>query len=182
MNVEKAAEAIRAFKPKVVYPYHFRGGDGTKADFGQLRKLVGEDSGVEIRVRDWYPERYPWIGETGAIAKRYSNVWIDSVWMPVINYTMARRAYEEWLDAVASDRILWGSDEQTPEGVYGATQTTRRCLAEALAEKVQRGELREEHAVRIGQQVLRENALALFPQLKERRTHQKEQTSQRSGR
>ena len=55
MSVEKAAEAIRQFKPKVVYPYHYRSHDGTKADFGQLKKLVGEDSGVEIRVRDWYP-------------------------------------------------------------------------------------------------------------------------------
>ena len=57
MSVEKVAEAIRQFRPKVVYPYHFRSQDGTKADFGQLRKLVGEDGGVEIRVRDWYPER-----------------------------------------------------------------------------------------------------------------------------
>ena len=39
------------------YPYHFRSHDGTKADFGQLRKLVGEDSGVEIRVREWYPDK-----------------------------------------------------------------------------------------------------------------------------
>ena len=57
MSVEKAAEAIRAFKPKVVYPYHYRSHDGTKADFGQLKKLVGEDSGVEIRVREWYPSK-----------------------------------------------------------------------------------------------------------------------------
>lgn len=56
MSVEKAAEAIRQFKPKVVYPYHFRSRDGTKADFGRLRKLVGD--GVEIRGREWYtPER-----------------------------------------------------------------------------------------------------------------------------
>jgi hypothetical protein len=34
-----------------------------------------------------------------------------------------------------------------------------------LAEKVDRGDLKEEHALRIGRQVLRENALALFPQL-----------------
>jgi L-ascorbate metabolism protein UlaG (beta-lactamase superfamily) len=54
MSLEKAAEAIRQFKPKIVYPYHYRSHDGTKADFGQLRKLVGEDRGVEIRVRDWY--------------------------------------------------------------------------------------------------------------------------------
>lgn len=55
MSVEKAAEAIRAFKPKIVYPYHFRSSDGTKADFEQLKKLVGE--GSEIRVREWYPEK-----------------------------------------------------------------------------------------------------------------------------
>ncbi len=55
MSVEKAAEAIRQFRPRIVYPYHFRSGDGTKADLEQLRNLVGDD--VEIRVRDWYPER-----------------------------------------------------------------------------------------------------------------------------
>ena len=55
MSVEMAADAIRQFKPKVVYPYHYRSHDGTKADFDKLRKLVGPDSGVEIRVREWYP-------------------------------------------------------------------------------------------------------------------------------
>jgi L-ascorbate metabolism protein UlaG (beta-lactamase superfamily) len=54
MSVDKAAEAIRALKPKIVYPYHYRSSDNTKADFEQLKKLMGADSGVEIRVRDWY--------------------------------------------------------------------------------------------------------------------------------
>ena len=57
MSVAKAADAIRQFKPKIVYPYHYRSGDGTKADMEELKKLVGEQSGVEIRVREWYPER-----------------------------------------------------------------------------------------------------------------------------
>jgi L-ascorbate metabolism protein UlaG (beta-lactamase superfamily) len=53
MSVRKAADAIRAFKPKIVYPYHFRGSDGTKLDLGELKRLVAADSGVEIRVLDW---------------------------------------------------------------------------------------------------------------------------------
>ena len=57
MSVEEAAEAIRQFHPKVVYPYHYRSQGGTKADLQRLRTLVGEDSSVEIRVRDWYPEK-----------------------------------------------------------------------------------------------------------------------------
>ena len=37
----------------------------------------------------------------------------------------------------------------------------------ALAEKVERGELREVDALPIGQEVMRDNALELFPQLKD---------------
>jgi predicted TIM-barrel fold metal-dependent hydrolase len=111
---------------------------------------------------------YPWIGETGAIVTRYRNVWIDSVWLPTISYTMAKRAYHEWLEVMPSDRIMWGADCSHAEGIYGATEFTRRCIAEVLAEKVEAGRLIEEHAVAIGRQILRENALKLFPQLKDR--------------
>jgi polyhydroxyalkanoate synthesis regulator phasin len=63
---------------------------------------------------------------------------------------------------------MWGADCNHAEGIYGATEMTRRCLAEVLAERVDRGDLNEDDAKRIGKQVLRDNALALFPQLKER--------------
>jgi predicted TIM-barrel fold metal-dependent hydrolase len=109
---------------------------------------------------------FPWVGETGVIAMRHKNVWVDSVWLPQLSYTMARRAYQEWLDVMPSDRIMWGADTVQAEGIYAATVWTRQCLAEALAEKVERGELREEDAVRIGRQILRDNALKLFPKLK----------------
>ena len=38
---------MREFKPKTVYPYHYRGSDTAK-----FKKLVGDASGV--RLRDWY--------------------------------------------------------------------------------------------------------------------------------
>ncbi len=108
---------------------------------------------------------YPWIGETGVIAMRHQNVWIDSTWLPTLSYSMAKRAFQEWLECVPSNRIMWGADSVLPEGIYGATVFTRECLAEALAEKVERGELREEHAIFIGRQIMRGNALELFPRL-----------------
>jgi uncharacterized protein len=112
---------------------------------------------------------YPWVGETGAIVLRHGrHVWVDSVWLPTISPSMARRALHEWLEVMPSDRILWGADCNHAEGIYGATVITRQVLAEVLAEKVTRGDLLEEHAARIGRQVLRENALALFPELKKR--------------
>jgi predicted TIM-barrel fold metal-dependent hydrolase len=112
---------------------------------------------------------YPWVGETGAIAMRHgAHVWIDSVWLPTLSYTTAKRAFHEWLEVMPSSRIMWGADGTSAESIYGATEFTRRCVAEVLAEKVRDGDLTEAHALRIGRQIMRENALALFPQLKER--------------
>jgi len=112
---------------------------------------------------------FPWIGETGVIVMRHPRqVWVDSVWLPTLSYTMAKRAFHEWLEMMPSDRIMWGADCNHAEGIYGATEFTRRCIAEVLAEKIDAGDLKEEHAVRIGRQILRDNALSLFPQLNDR--------------
>ena len=112
---------------------------------------------------------FPWIGETGVIVMRHPRqVWVDSVWLPTLSYTMAKRAFHEWLEVMPSDRIMWGADCNHAEGIYGATEFTRRCVAEVLAEKIDAGDLKEEHALRIGKQILRDNALALFPQLNDR--------------
>jgi len=49
MTPEEAADAVRAFHPKVVYPYHHKGSD-VKA----FEKAL-QASGIEVRLRNWYP-------------------------------------------------------------------------------------------------------------------------------
>ncbi|MBM3728244.1 MAG: hypothetical protein FJW40_22810 [Acidobacteria bacterium] len=112
---------------------------------------------------------FPWTGETGAIAMRNpGNVWIDSVWLPTLSFSMARRALHEWLEMVPSTKIMWGGDALLAEGLYGGTVFTRECLAEVLAEKVDQRRIKEADALRIGRQILRDNALALFPSMRKR--------------
>lgn len=48
MPPDEAATAVKAFKPKVVYPYHYRGSDLKVFAAG----LAGQ--GIEIRERKWY--------------------------------------------------------------------------------------------------------------------------------
>jgi L-ascorbate metabolism protein UlaG (beta-lactamase superfamily) len=50
MPPEEAAEAVRAFHPRVVIPYHYRGSDLTVFQKGL------EGSGIEVRLLDWYPK------------------------------------------------------------------------------------------------------------------------------
>lgn len=52
MNVEQAADAVADFKPKIVYPYHYRGQDVKK-----FKRLVNDKTdAVDVRLRNWYPE------------------------------------------------------------------------------------------------------------------------------
>jgi len=53
MDVEHAADAVRAFKPKVVYPYHYRGKNGM-SDIDEFTRLVSETPGIEVRLLKWY--------------------------------------------------------------------------------------------------------------------------------
>ena len=56
MTVEQAAGAVKEFKPKIVYPYHYRGTQG-KSDVEKFKKLLEPEKGVEVRLRNWYPEK-----------------------------------------------------------------------------------------------------------------------------
>ena len=57
MTVESAASAVLDFKPKQVYPYHYRGTKGL-SDIGKFKDIVN-DANPEIKViqLDWYPNR-----------------------------------------------------------------------------------------------------------------------------
>ena len=48
MPPSEAAECVKAFKPKIVYPYHYRGQNLN--EFAAALK----GSGIDVRIRDWY--------------------------------------------------------------------------------------------------------------------------------
>ncbi len=55
MDVDQAASAVQAFKPKIVYPYHYRGQDGL-ADVESFKKKVNTKyKNIDVRLRYWYP-------------------------------------------------------------------------------------------------------------------------------
>lgn len=54
MDVDQAAQGVLAFKPKVVYPYHYRGQNGL-SNVESFKNLVNAaDKNIEVRLRNWY--------------------------------------------------------------------------------------------------------------------------------
>lgn len=55
MTVDSAASAVLDFKPKQVYPYHYRGTEGL-SDVERFKTLVKEGNpDIEVVQLDWYP-------------------------------------------------------------------------------------------------------------------------------
>jgi L-ascorbate metabolism protein UlaG (beta-lactamase superfamily) len=52
MTPAEAADAVKAFKPKIVYPYHYRGTSGMSNLDEFSAPLKG--TGIDVRIRDWY--------------------------------------------------------------------------------------------------------------------------------
>jgi L-ascorbate metabolism protein UlaG (beta-lactamase superfamily) len=52
MVAEQAAEAVKAFRPRIVYPFHYTRGPEPEKFAGLLDGVEG----IEVRLRNWYPE------------------------------------------------------------------------------------------------------------------------------
>jgi L-ascorbate metabolism protein UlaG (beta-lactamase superfamily) len=48
MTPEMVADAARAFRPRILYPYHFG-----QTDTGELLRLLEGEEGIEVRVREF---------------------------------------------------------------------------------------------------------------------------------
>jgi L-ascorbate metabolism protein UlaG (beta-lactamase superfamily) len=57
MDIHQAASAMLEFKPKIVYPYHFRG-QGGLSDVNAFKKLVNDgNKDIDVRLLNWYPSK-----------------------------------------------------------------------------------------------------------------------------
>ena len=53
MTAEQAADAVLEFKPKNVYPYHYRTQDGM-SDINKFKELVSENTEITVKSLKWY--------------------------------------------------------------------------------------------------------------------------------
>ncbi|MFD2515771.1 MBL fold metallo-hydrolase [Pontibacter locisalis] len=57
MDINQAASAVLEFKPKIIYPYHYRGQNGL-SDVEAFRKKVNDkNKKIDVRLKEWYPKK-----------------------------------------------------------------------------------------------------------------------------
>jgi L-ascorbate metabolism protein UlaG (beta-lactamase superfamily) len=54
MTVSEATNAVTAFRPAVVYPYHYRDQSGASGNASTFKQQLRSELGIEVRLRKWY--------------------------------------------------------------------------------------------------------------------------------
>lgn len=107
---------------------------------------------------------YPYQDEAIAVAKHYSNAWIDMCWAWAVNPAASLRFLKEFLVAAPANKVFpFGADYGVAELVPGHGRMARRGIARALAELVDEGWLHHGQCEGIARRLLAQNAYELFP-------------------
>jgi predicted TIM-barrel fold metal-dependent hydrolase len=139
---------------------------GTWADF----RLVHPENLIAVALRhretrfDVYHAGVPLVSTVGIMARQAPNLWLNLCWMHVISPVLARRALDEWLDVVPTNKLIaWGGDYwMALEKVYGHLVMARENIAEVLADRICRGLISEAEALAVAGRMFRDNPAALY--------------------
>ena len=106
---------------------------------------------------------YPWVSEMAALCKHLTCAYADLCWTHIIAPAAAKKALDEWLDAIPASKIFaFGGDYIVADCVYGHSVIARTDVAEVLANRVESGRMSMGDAKRTAQMILRDNEIEFF--------------------
>ena len=125
-----------------------------------LSNLLNEYQQVRF---DIFHGGYPYLGEQATICKNNRNCYADLCWLHIISPSMARFHLHQLIDTVPGNKILgFGGDFLHVEGAFAHSQMAREITADVLADKVEAGDLPEDHAAFLLERILYGNGKDLF--------------------
>jgi len=109
---------------------------------------------------------YPYQHEFLALAKHFTNIYIELSWTWIANPVATVRFVREFLVTAPLTKLLtFGGDYRIAESVVGHARLARKGLARALAGLVEDEWLRLDQALSVTEPLTHGNAVAAFPRL-----------------
>lgn len=106
---------------------------------------------------------YPYQDEVVALAKHFTNVYVDLCWAWVIDPPATRQFLRQCLTAVPANKLFaFGGDYILAEPVYGHLRIARDNITRVLSEMVEEGYFAVDEAIEIANRILRQNAIEVF--------------------
>lgn len=112
---------------------------------------------------DLFHGGYPYLQEAGILAKYFPNVYLDACWLAHISPAAYKRALDEWLEIVPSNKIFaWGGDHDIIEHSYASLMLAKDLVSEVLAAKVASGYFSKKIAISVAEKIMGGNAIEVY--------------------
>jgi hypothetical protein len=106
---------------------------------------------------------YPYNDELIAMAKHYTNVWVDLCWAWSVNPYVSTDFVRRFLHAVPINKLFaFGGDTMWPTSALAYAYQARQGLTRALEAEVQDGSLTEKEAIEVAGRLMRDNCYNCF--------------------
>ena len=106
---------------------------------------------------------YPYYEELLAVAKHYTNAYVDMCWSWIINPVASKDFLKKYLVTAPANKIFtFGGDYRPVEPVLGHALIARQGIALALSELVEEGWLSLDDALALVDPIMHENARRVF--------------------
>lgn len=124
-----------------------------------LHKLLAQPYGKQALV---LLHCWPFLDESGYLAKHHANIFLDTCWQPVLNPAFLQQSLDPWLDYVPMSKIMMGNDATSIEMAVGSSLVTKRVLAEALVNYEKRYQIDASRMLSVARGFLHDNAWSLY--------------------
>lgn len=105
---------------------------------------------------------WPFLEESGWLAKYHRNIYLDTCWMPVLNPAFYREAMRMWLTYVPTSKIMCAHDSTSIEMAVGSSLFARELLGQALGEQAHALSLSSTALERVALDILHNNGAAVY--------------------
>jgi len=104
---------------------------------------------------------WPYLEESGYLARQRANVYIDTCWQPLLNPAFMEHALTRWLGYLPTSKLTMGNDATSIEMAVGAVGYSRRILQKVLRNPAL-GDLDQKRIRSIAADLLNNNAVSLY--------------------
>jgi len=106
---------------------------------------------------------YPYIQEAGIMAQYFPNVYVNGCWLPQISPVAYKRALNEWLEILPSNKIFaWGGDNWIIDESYASLMLAKDLVSEVLTVKVTSGYFSKKTALSVAEKIMGKNAIEIY--------------------
>lgn len=105
---------------------------------------------------------WPFLNESGWIAKFHANAYLDTCWLPILNPEFFREAISTWWNYVPAHKIACGQDATSVEMAAGSSLFHREILAEVLVQRSRGLGMKDGELMAAARAILHDNAAALY--------------------